>query len=267
MFYEELKKHRESQGITLDQIADKTKININTLKAFESGNFSKLPRTYIRLFLKAYAQEVNLDPKKVIAQYEEYSGGAPEKPKSAAPIPENTATAINKNNVAPVAKKRNIAAITTVLVILIFLISILKQVLIEEEKQNQPAVPLAIQQIPLPDQTTDTVKTVEEKNTDQTTPIITPEIPQPSLSLLMTTSDTCWVRVITDEGDALEANYLPNIRREWKANEKFDVLIGRPSKVRLYLNDKELGPLGKAGIPTRLIITKDGIVRSTLIHR
>ena len=267
MLYEELKKHRESQGISLDQIADKTKINKNTLKAFESGNFSKLPQTYVRLFLKAYAQEINLDPKKVIKQYEEYTGEVSETPISPTPTLEDNVSVTNKNYIAPTAKKRNIAAITTVLVILIFLISILKQVLIEEDKQSQPAIPPAIQQIPLPDQTTDTVKTVEKEHVDQIAPIITPEIPQPLLTLTMTTYDTCWVRAIIDEVDASEANYLPNISREWKAREKFDIRIGRPSKVRLYLNNRELGPFTTAGIPIRLIITKDGIVRSTLIHR
>ena len=267
MFYEELKKHRESQGITLDQIADKTKINKNTLKAFESGNFSKLPQTYVRLFLKAYAQEINLDPQKIIKQYEEYTGESFETPISPTLTPEDNIAVTHKNSIAPAAKKHNIAAITTILVILIFLISILKQVLIEEEKQNLPAVPPAIQQIPLSDQTTDTVTIAEEENVEQTAPIITPEIPQPLLTLSMTTSDTCWVRVITDGADASEANYIPNISREWKAREKFDIRIGRPSKVRLYLNNRELGPFGTAGIPTRLIITKDGIVRSTLIHR
>lgn len=267
MFYEELKKHRESLGITLDQLADKTKINKATLVAFESGDFSKLPQTYVRLFLKAYAQEINLDYQKIINQYEVYTGESPETPIAATLIPENTIYSTNKNYTAPVTKKRNIAAITTVLVILIFLISILKQVLIEEEKQNQPALPPAIQQIPPPDQITDTVKIVEEEDADQIPSTITPEIPEPLLTLSMRTSDTCWVRVITDENDAIEANFFPNVSREWKAREKFDVRIGRPSKVRLYLNNKELGPLGSAGIPTRLIITKDGIVRSTLIRR
>jgi hypothetical protein len=72
--------------------------------------------------------------------------------------------------------------------------------------------------------------------------------------------------MVIDEVDTTEANYLPNIRREWKARDKFDVRVGRPSKIELYLNNKKLGPLGKAGIPTRLIITKGGLVRTTLLR-
>ena len=45
------------------------------------------------------------------------------------------------------------------------------------------------------------------------------------------------------------------------AKEQFDMQIGRPASINLVLNGKDLGPVGIPGIPTRLIITNDGIIR------
>ncbi len=259
MFYEELKKRRESLGITLDQISNKTKVNKTILEAFEAGDFSKLPLTYVRLFLRAYAQELNTDPEQIIKSFEEYTAKLEEPLKPETTEKENSFLSPKNNSVVNGKKKRSIAAITAVIVIVIFLISVLKQVLIEEEKKNQAPLPVSIEELPVPVEDTDTTATEQE--------LVAPETQNELLSLIMTTQDTCWARVITDESDTTEANYLPNIRREWKARDKFDVRVGRPSKVVLYLNNKELRTVGNRGIPTRFIITKDGIVRSTLLRR
>lgn len=264
MFYEELKKRRESAGITLDQISNKIKVNKTILEAFEKGDFTKLPETYVRLFLKAYTNELGANPAKILSEYEAFIGEVPEK-KVPDTHPEEPSFLSPKNEpVVHENKKRNVAAITIVLVIFIFLISVLKQVLMEEEKNKPAPINTIIKELPEP---------IEEVDTTEVEPALIDEeevLPEPVpeiLSLVMITSDTCWVRVVTDENDTTEANYLPNIRREWKAEKLFDVRVGRPTKVRLTLNNKPLGPIGKTGIPTRLIISKDGIIRSTLLRR
>ena len=66
-----LKDTRIQQGIELEEIHNRTKININFLMALENGDYDILPTPYIRLFLRAYGNEVGLDPEELIAQYEE----------------------------------------------------------------------------------------------------------------------------------------------------------------------------------------------------
>ena len=60
-FYEELKSLREKQGIDLEEIHNRTKINLESLKAIELGQFDILPTPYVRLFIKAYAIEIGGD--------------------------------------------------------------------------------------------------------------------------------------------------------------------------------------------------------------
>ena len=60
--HKKLKALRREQKIDLAAIEKRTKINLEYLKAIESGKFEVLPSTYIRLFLKAYCVEIGADP-------------------------------------------------------------------------------------------------------------------------------------------------------------------------------------------------------------
>jgi len=61
LFFEELKKQRISQDIELNEISNRTKINLEYLESIEKGDFDFLPYIYVRLFLKAYCIEIGLD--------------------------------------------------------------------------------------------------------------------------------------------------------------------------------------------------------------
>ena len=58
LFYKELKELRDSRGISLEEIHERTKINIKYLNGIENGNFEILPVPYVRLFLRAYTEEI-----------------------------------------------------------------------------------------------------------------------------------------------------------------------------------------------------------------
>ena len=72
-FFEELKKHRESKKISLEEISEKTKINLNYLHAIEQGNFNVLPNVYMRLFLISYCKNIDVNYKKTLENYEKYT--------------------------------------------------------------------------------------------------------------------------------------------------------------------------------------------------
>ncbi len=61
---------RESLGIDLKQVYEKTKINREHLKWLEEEDFTKLPAlVYVRGFIVEYAKALNLDPHKVVDSY------------------------------------------------------------------------------------------------------------------------------------------------------------------------------------------------------
>ena len=94
-FYHALKQLRVAQGISLEDISARTKINIRFLEALEQGDLEILPKTYIRLFLRSYCKEIGADVKEALQQVEEHLGG-PEVPHASlledlsAPLPSPT---------------------------------------------------------------------------------------------------------------------------------------------------------------------------------
>ena len=61
---------RKLSGLTLDEVARRTKIRASLLSAIERCDVTDLPRgLYIREFLRVYAREVGCDPEAIVRQY------------------------------------------------------------------------------------------------------------------------------------------------------------------------------------------------------
>ena len=73
-FYKELKDLRESREISLEEISERTKINISYLNAIESGDFGEIETPYLRLFLRAYAEEIGGDSQRSLEQLDSFLG-------------------------------------------------------------------------------------------------------------------------------------------------------------------------------------------------
>jgi cytoskeletal protein RodZ len=67
-----LKAKRESQRISLRQVADATRVREAVLKAIEDDRYEDLPHIYVKSFLSAYAKCLGLDPTDVIMLHQKY---------------------------------------------------------------------------------------------------------------------------------------------------------------------------------------------------
>ena len=76
-FYKELKDLRESRGISIEEISERTKINIQYLEDIELGNFGDIDTPYLRLFLRAYAEEIGGDSQRALEQLDSFMGTNP----------------------------------------------------------------------------------------------------------------------------------------------------------------------------------------------
>jgi len=71
-FGEYLKRERESRNISLEEIAQATKISGRYLKALEQDQFDLLPATtFTKGFIRAYARHIGLDAEDVILRYQD----------------------------------------------------------------------------------------------------------------------------------------------------------------------------------------------------
>lgn len=65
-----LREARERKGVSLRQIANRTKISVAALEALERSDISRLPGgIFSRAFVRAYAAEVGLDPEATIQDF------------------------------------------------------------------------------------------------------------------------------------------------------------------------------------------------------
>lgn len=75
-----LQRLRESRGMTLREMSDRTKVSVHYLKAMEANAFNELPsRVYLRGFLIHYARALGVSPERMAAGYlafaERFRGG------------------------------------------------------------------------------------------------------------------------------------------------------------------------------------------------
>jgi cytoskeleton protein RodZ len=71
---------RETKGLTLDEVASKTRIRTDFVKALEDGNFAKLPdQVFARGFVRSYARSLGLDEEDAIHRFIQSAGSFYEK--------------------------------------------------------------------------------------------------------------------------------------------------------------------------------------------
>ncbi len=83
-FGSQLREARERRGVSLRQIATATRISIRALEALERNDIAKLPGgIFSRAFVRAYAEEVGLDPDDAVREFltqfshEDVTAGSP----------------------------------------------------------------------------------------------------------------------------------------------------------------------------------------------
>jgi cytoskeletal protein RodZ len=65
-----LASRREKKAITLEQIAQSTKIAVRSLQAIEAGDFKKLPGgIYNTSYIRQYAKAIDFDESEILAAY------------------------------------------------------------------------------------------------------------------------------------------------------------------------------------------------------
>ncbi|MEP6914772.1 MAG: helix-turn-helix domain-containing protein, partial [Acidobacteriota bacterium] len=113
---------REQRGLTLRQIADRTKISASALEALERNDISKLPGgIFSRSFVRSYAVEVGLDPDETVKEFLARFQGHPVQASAApAQIPDSETNFDSRQRIASLILKLVVIGIPLVAIILYF---------------------------------------------------------------------------------------------------------------------------------------------------
>ena len=69
---------RRNRGISLEEIANATKISVRSLEAIECGDFARLPGgIYDTSYIRQYARAIDYDESLILAAYHRQTGTTP----------------------------------------------------------------------------------------------------------------------------------------------------------------------------------------------
>lgn len=260
-FAEFLVNQRKEKNITLNQVANRTRIDIKYLKAIEEANFEIMPDVYMRAFIKSYAQTVDQDPEETLKTFDLAKSGKtiskePElvteekkdQPKKIITIESEIKTASEENK-----KKNNSSSIIFGIVGgVIIIAAVLVYFLVFQKGSTEIVKEKPFTQILEEKSRFEVTETKKEEE------IVVPVIVD-SLYLKFEAKDTCWVKALKDDQITQEFLLYPNRSKTIVASSKFNLLIGNSNGVTLYLNDKILTLDDKTGRLPNVEITLDTI--------
>jgi len=241
--FQELRTAREAKGITLENISRTTLIDLKYLTAIEEAREDVLPAAYLRAFIREYATAIGLDPALVMHQYDQTSpSGAETGPPAqtaqiARPVPAGgePRRAWWTNRVSLLTAMS--AGIICIIAIVFFL--------------SRSFGPSPVREIPFSTTVSDNERRVFPTDTAKAVQSSAPLASADSLLLSATSTDSVWMQLSIDGTPPNDYLFPPNIRRQWKAKEKFTITLGNGGGIVFRLNAMDIGTLGKRGSVVR----------------
>ncbi|MBC8345455.1 MAG: helix-turn-helix domain-containing protein [Candidatus Marinimicrobia bacterium] len=258
-FYKELKSIREDQGIDLEEIHNRTKINLNYLQAIENGQFDLLPHTYVRLFIRAYATEIGADPEEIVSNLELFLGNKVDKPsrkKQDQPLREDghdlaveeKVTVQSPSRSAQNVRSQMIKGITLVVILLfaIYIINVINAEAAAKEPLVYPSVFL--------DENSISEQELQNNFDVLTESVQILELESP-YNLKLATAERVWYRSKIDTLTSIE-NVLPSgDNRLYEFSHSIEILFEHTIGLNLYLNGSKLNSFDSTSNPVRISLS------------
>jgi len=248
-----LKQAREGRGISLRQIASATKISTGALEALERGDFSRLPGgIFSRAFVRAYADEVGLDPEQTVREYTELADAM-----AASSLREVATAEITDDDRMFLERQRKAGVwLRTIAIMLVIAIGgLIGWWQMTRVRGRAPVVPVVTEQTPAPSVSAPPVEPVATPTTDagQTT---APPVAH-SVSIQLHADASCWVQVTADGRLVLSRNLTAGESQTFQAERELAVQFGNAGAISWTVNGKPAKPLGAPGDVKKASITPD----------
>ena len=257
-FYKELKELRLSKEIDLEELQDRTKINVKYLQAIEEGDFDIMPIPYLRLFLRAYAVEIGGNATRALDQLDSFIGKT--KPRLTPPmqVEENLEdkSKSEKASFSDIFSKSNLKLRKDVItvgilsVFFIFSIIIIKKIFSTEVNySNLPSKEKAIREVELITEEKLITNYAEDKFIEESLSA------EPPFFLTLSSGNDIGIII---EQDTLKP-YTKYLNPGTELNlegfiSRAELIFTSTEKLRLRLNGVELVPVENYSFPLRLII-------------
>ena len=274
-FADELRNARLKKGISLEQMAAKTRIDLKFLEAIDNGNFGFLPELYVKAFIKQYAKVVDLDEQETVNRYEDAKAGKLidedesksllekkieiEKPvtetKAEEPVKTFNDADAKKMTEKPQDTKKILRlfayALGIAVIVVVILISLFNKSseIVVEEKPFEKVL----------EETKDRYA-VQEDSDEPTTSRVNPD----SLILQIAnvdSVDSAWVMIIYDDKRKEDFLLYPKRTKTVTTFDNFKFTLGNSGVISLMLNNKKLRFDGLRRSVRHFMVSRDSIER------
>ena len=286
-----LKKNRELHGISIEELASATKINISILAAMESDDFKKLPAPiFVKGFIKSYLKYIDIDSKEAILFYELLTSPTRKADGKIDNISDREGVKINKYRV-----KISTRVVITALSVVVLLLSLTvyhlysktdksKEQALSEDKmlvsmsETKPAVDTTA---------TTTTTTVAPTTTSPATTTVTPAPTAPvvarvqaqpqqpavvSAPAVITQKITIkaladiWVKVKIDGGKPFDFLLRTGGIKKLEGTKEIKILLGDASAATVEYNGELLKDLGQKGYMRSIVFPGFGKWQDALVR-
>ncbi|MCU0650844.1 MAG: DUF4115 domain-containing protein [Candidatus Omnitrophica bacterium] len=267
---ERLKKIRLDKGFSIEEVAKKTKVALNILKAIEEDGFINLEPIYVKGFIKIYCNFLGVPASDFISEMKE--------PQVTMKLSDTEEKATAYLKPMPVRKPFPWQKILIVLAAagVLFLIAGLWRGLSKTAKVRQMSAPQKAQAVnkkkPQP-------KLVEApRKIAAPKPVaVKPVLPQPvsvtrnvaissgrdeqsGIRLGIHANEDCWVGVKIDGKTVFQSVLFKGRMESWTARDRIDLSLGSAGSVELEVNGSRIPSLGRKGqVLKNIVISKDGL--------
>jgi transcriptional regulator with XRE-family HTH domain len=281
---QEIQQARLAKGVTLEEIAGHTHIQLAHLQKIENGQFDFLPRPYVVAFIKTFAQHVGLSGESLVKRWREeeqaealqlqeqqrqQSAGKKEDHKPAIPsAPIKPPAPAAKPVSIPYLKE--IAIGFGMVLVMVGLIYVMSRAGGEQaegdarkvEQDNQPhnvqsGNSTRVQEIPFSQVSQEVAAKAQAQKQEQQAP--------GELILQAQFERQTRMRVIRDGADTSIVVYRAGEAQTWRAKEKFNLRLSVAGVVTLTLDGKNLGKFGQPGQIEYITITRGGVAEKFAI--
>ena len=295
-FANELKILREESGLTLQQLANKTRIDLKFLEAIEQGNFAFLPELYVKAFVKQYAKTVGMDEIVAIKKYEAAKDGREYDP---VPPSQPVIEEIKKDIVEPQREVKteqqpeipktevNKLVVRSTLPLKSYVDVPRKKSEEDERKANRQLMifglggigviiivalvyflffnnsnKIIVEETPIDEVIEQSNQRYEEEKTiaPATTDSSVSETLSDSLYLTFTATESSWIFVVLDNNRTQEFTLNPNSKFTVAASREFKATVGNSGSVSMQLNNKSVDFTGRPGTVRYIKLDKSGLI-------
>ncbi|HEX7929097.1 MAG TPA: RodZ domain-containing protein [bacterium] len=259
-----LRAARESQGLTVQDVATRTRIHSAYLEKIEAGVTEGLPAlTFVRGFMRNYIQTLAIDDHSLVEAVQELGAVPP-----AAPPPQPLRAATTEKLLGMETERTNWTKwlLIGALVILVFWVGYL--IVRVSTSDSTPASTTETTPAPAPGATpAPAPATPAPAPTPTPAPAANPRPgastePRANLRLTVRGLEDTWVRLSLDRQNAVDVLVRPAESLTFDANDEIKLTVGKSQGVSVYLNGLEVAlPAEKNRLVADLTLNKLSLIK------